>query len=97
MTTLSVRDALSFAKTALANSPTPRLDSEILLAFVIQQQRIFLITHPEYRLTASEESQFKEMLNQRSLGSPIAYLTGQREFWSLNSKTRNRIMRRSST
>ena len=56
------------------------------LLFVIEQPSSFLITDESYQLTDSELKQFYTGVTQMQQGTPLAYLTGQQEFWSLNFK-----------
>ncbi len=60
-----------------------RLDSELLLAHVLNRSRAWLYTWPEHRPTPAESEQFRQLVEQRQNGTPVAYLTGQCEFWSL--------------
>jgi len=63
---------------------SPRLDAEILLAEARGCQRIDLYT--AYDEPASDEIRiaFRELVRRRSEGTPVAYLVGRREFYSLN-------------
>jgi release factor glutamine methyltransferase len=70
-------------KHLLRVSDTPRLEAEILLAHVLQKPRSYLYTWPEIRLTTSQGQHFETLLTRRCHGEPIAYITGVREFWSL--------------
>jgi release factor glutamine methyltransferase len=77
--------ALDFAKQQLcAVTDVPQLEAEVLLAFVLNKSRSYLHAWPEKILEISQQNHFLELLNKRTQGEPIAYLTGQREFWSLN-------------
>lgn len=69
--------------TALLDSDSPRLDAEVLLAHALQQPRSHLLAWPEKRLTAAQLATFRQLLQRRCNGEPVAYLTGEREFWSL--------------
>ena len=64
-------------------SESPRLDVEVLLAWVLDKDRSFLYTWPEYELTQQQLVQFEVAFERRYAGEPIAYIVGQREFWSL--------------
>src|SRR5574337_299061 len=71
----------------LANaSSTPRLDAEILLAHVLQISRSQLFAHPEQRVADEQLRLFALLVVARHKGRPVAYLTGQRDFWSLSLK-----------
>lgn len=67
-----------------AVSDTARLDAEVLLAYVVQQNKTWLYTWPERELTDLQSEQLQSLLQRRLQGEPIAHLTGRREFWSLN-------------
>lgn len=60
-----------------------RLESDILLTHVLQQARTYLYTHPELFLNKDQYEQLIDLVKQRQTGIPIAYLVGQKEFWSL--------------
>ena len=65
---------------------SPRLDAELLLSHVLECHRLDLILKGEQQLSGDQLADFIELLRQRSLGCPVAYLTGEKEFWSLNLK-----------
>jgi release factor glutamine methyltransferase len=71
------------ARTLGAHSDSPRLDAEVLLAHVLGCSRTGLIVAAERALSARETTAFTHLLARRRTGTPIAYLTGMREFWSL--------------
>lgn len=66
----------------LIPSPTARLDAEILLAHLLGVNRASLASHPETKLHDTE-SAFFSLVARRGTGTPVAYLTGIREFWGL--------------
>ncbi|MCX7115469.1 MAG: peptide chain release factor N(5)-glutamine methyltransferase [Gammaproteobacteria bacterium] len=81
----TIRDSLRQALTQLRpHSDSAQLDAEILLCLAIKKLRLFLFSHPEYILSETQSQQFQALIQQRLQGIPIAYLTGQREFWSLS-------------
>jgi len=59
------------------------LDVDVLLTNVLKKNRTFLFAWPENELTENQEIRFNEFLVRRISGEPIAYIIGQREFWSL--------------
>lgn len=65
------------------NSPTARLDAEVLLAFILGKSRTFLHTHSEFTLSSFQWENYSRLISNRCEGTPIAYITGTREFWSL--------------
>jgi release factor glutamine methyltransferase len=66
-----------------ATSSTPRLDAEVLVMHACGLNRSRLVTHGRDALTDEQQRRLEKLLAQRRQGIPIAYLTGTREFWSL--------------
>ena len=62
---------------------TPRLDAELLLAFVLGCSRLDLYLKADQPLNQKERKAYRELVQQRADGCPIAYLIGEKEFWSL--------------
>lgn len=82
---VTIEQALRLAKTKLESSASDSiaLDAEILLGFALKKTRTYLYTWPEKTLTFAEQTHFLELLSLRHQGHPIAYLTGEREFFGL--------------
>lgn len=74
---------LKAAAARLTHSDSPRRDAEILLGFVTGRARTFLLAFDETRLTPQQQQQLEALLVRREQGEPVAYLVGEREFWSL--------------
>ncbi len=64
--------------------PSPRLNAELLIMFVLGRDRAHLYAHPERELTADEESRYAEVTAERMRGCPTQYITGHQEFWGLD-------------
>jgi release factor glutamine methyltransferase len=64
--------------------PSPRLNAELLLLFVLSRERAYLYAHPERELTPDEQSNFDEVVRERARGCPTQYITGHQEFWGLD-------------
>lgn len=60
------------------------LDAEILLSFVLNKPRTYLRAWSEQVLTPEIETEFNALITRRLQGEPIAYITGKKEFWSLD-------------
>ncbi|MGE5588668.1 MAG: peptide chain release factor N(5)-glutamine methyltransferase [Clostridia bacterium] len=82
---VTVRDALRGATERLAEAgiPTPRLDAEVLLAHVLGTRREHLYAHPERWLDAGECAAYRAAVERRLTRLPVAYITGRKEFMSL--------------
>lgn len=64
--------------------PSPRLNAELLLQFVLGRERAYLYAHPERELTPEEQVEYNEVIAQRARGCPTQYITGHQEFWGLD-------------
>ena len=64
--------------------PSPRLNAELLMMFVLGRERAYLYAHPERELDAEEQSQYEEVIRERARGCPTQYITGHQEFWGLD-------------
>ncbi|MDF7671524.1 peptide chain release factor N(5)-glutamine methyltransferase [Orbaceae bacterium ESL0721] len=80
---------LKHASLLLVNSDSPKRDAEILLCFVTQKTRTFLMAFCETALSIEELSNLDICLKRRMNGEPIAYITGEKEFWSLKFNVSN--------
>jgi len=74
----------AIATLAKANVPSPRLNAEILLMFVLACDRAYLHAHSDRELNAEESSRYDGALAQRSRGMPSQYITGHQEFWGMD-------------
>lgn len=79
----TIATMLIAAQQKFVGSDTPRRDAEVLLGFVLQQDRAYLYTWPERELVAGEQLLFLELVERRAHGEPVAYLCGYRDFWNL--------------
>ena len=73
--------ALAKAAEILAtNSPTARLDAEVLLAAALDIGRDRLLLDPP---AGPPPARFADMIARRLAGEPVAYITGRRDFWNI--------------
>lgn len=80
----SIKSALTWAREVLDKvGPDLAGDAEYLLSFVCQRNRAFIYTHPEYSLSSKDCQTFQKLIQRRALGEPVAYLLGEKAFWSL--------------
>ena len=82
---MNTNQALNWGQQELPASCTssPNLDAEILLAHSLQQTRTFVLGHGKTELTPEQESTYRNLIKQRRQHWPLAYLTGQQEFYDL--------------
>lgn len=84
MSTISLALARAAALLEATASGQAQLEAAVLLAHALGKPRSHLYAWPEAELDADREARFLDLVQQRVVGHPIAYLTGRREFWSLN-------------
>jgi release factor glutamine methyltransferase len=77
----TVRSLLA-SHNALA-SDDARRDAEILLGHALDKSRAWLYAHGDDEISDAAAETFRSLLKQRTAGTPVAYLIGHREFWTL--------------
>jgi release factor glutamine methyltransferase len=75
---------LQQALKCLQNNDMPRLEAELLMSHVLKKNRSYLLAYPEHPLNTDQAEAFTALVARRVAGEPIAYLLGEREFWSLS-------------
>jgi len=79
-----IDEALAKATARLGNfSESPRLDAELLLTQALDVPRSYLFTYPEDTLDEAASERFFSAVSRREEGEPLAYIHGEKEFWSL--------------
>ena len=82
--TVTVEQARSAGSSQLHSiSETARLDTDIILSEAISMHRRMLSMMPDNILSSDQQKKFESLLARRMSGEPIAYITGLKEFWSL--------------
>ncbi len=79
----TVEHALALGRRQLANHADAYKEALLLLQHVSGKNKEHLIAHPELNLSDEHWHQFRQYLQRRNRGEPIAYITGLKEFWSL--------------
>ena len=59
----------------------PKLDSEILLSNSIKRDKKYIILNPKELLNLEQAKIFKNLIERRKKGEPIAYLINKKDFW----------------
>jgi release factor glutamine methyltransferase len=83
---VQLKQALTSAITRLSwdQVPSPRLNAELLLMFILGVDRAYLFAHPERALNAEEQARYESALSERVRGVPSQYITGHQEFWGMD-------------
>ena len=74
--TVTVREAVDAVRRRIA-----RLDARLLVQHIVGIGHAQFLAHPERRLSHDEANAFMALVNRRANGEPLAYLTGEREFF----------------
>ena len=61
--------------------PNPLLDAEILMSKTINKNRNYILLNSSDPVNKNDLNTFYKLIEQRSLGNPVAYLTKKRMFW----------------
>ncbi len=80
---ITPRGLLAAAADNLGGDESAR-EVELLLGHALGRDRAWLYAHADDALDAADGERFHALLTRRAAGEPIAYLTGRREFWSLD-------------
>lgn len=68
----------------LSGSPSPSLDVEVLMQWILKKDRSYILFHRDEKLSEEQESQLKKSISLRKTGLPIAYITGHKEFYGID-------------
>ena len=80
----TVAELLSQRQQLVACSDSPALDIAMLLCHCLQKPSSYLRAWPEAEVPEPARQQFQSLLERRITGEPVAYLIGERGFWSLD-------------
>ena len=84
MENTTIAHLIAYGQEQLAScSDSAKLDAQILLCFVLDKERSYLLTWPEKEVTPKAKQDYLALLKRRVIGEPIAYIVGVQEFWSL--------------
>ncbi len=80
----TVRELIDLSSDYLSkhDCQTPRLDAEILLAYVLNTQRLNLYMNLDYPLEQDQLREYRRLIGLRGQRIPVAYLIGRKEFYT---------------
>ena len=84
LTTDTIKSVLTSAKKQLNAIESANTDCEVLLSSLLQCTREHLYSYPEQELSPDLVCDFNSLTRKRSKKYPVSYLTGIKEFWSIN-------------
>ena len=62
--------------------PNSELDSEILMAEIVKKDRNYILLNSDYQINKDDLNKFYKLIEKRSQGKPVAYLTKKKFFWN---------------
>lgn len=80
----TIHGQLNFALKRLHGIESARLDAELLLCLAINTERTTVYSRPDQEIPQQQIDTFHTLVSKRSEGYPMAYITGNKEFWSIN-------------
>ena len=81
---MTIQEAKINGKRELVSSPTPELDTAVLLQHITGFDKTHLLLNRDFCLTAEQKAEFLAAIERRKTGFPIAYITGHKEFFGLD-------------
>ncbi|QCI15864.1 peptide chain release factor N(5)-glutamine methyltransferase [Buchnera aphidicola] len=81
---MNIKNWLKKTIQILSYVDNPRYEAELLLSYILQRNRSFIITTDYVELTKKQYKYLNHIVYRRSLGEPIAYIIKEKEFWSLS-------------
>ncbi len=76
---LAIKEGSKILKSKFISNPL--LDAEILMAKIINKDRNYILINSSNHINKNDLNNFYKLIEQRSLGSPVAYLTKKKSFW----------------
>ena len=89
---MKIFEIIKLACEKLSEVETPRLDAEILLAYVLNCRRLNLYTDSDRILTQEEITRYMKLIERRAEKIPVAYLIGVKEFFGLNFAVNENVL-----
>lgn len=80
-------DAATLATTLVLDASTARIEIQALLQHVLGVNRAYLLAHADEALGDAAYAAYRQLLERRLAGEPLAYILGEREFFGLTFKT----------
>ena len=74
------------------NIQTAKIDSEVILANILNTNRINLITKQDFTLNKEQEDLYSKLVERRKHKEPVAYILNKKEFWNENYFVDKRVL-----
>ncbi|MAG28948.1 protein-(glutamine-N5) methyltransferase, release factor-specific [bacterium] len=81
---MTIKELLNNSLPKLSHLKSSHLDLEVLLSYVIDKPREYVLSHPNEDISDDKVKQFNDLVERRAQHEPIAYLTLRKEFYGRN-------------
>lgn len=91
---MTVTEAYNWGCTELTapDNPSPALDAEVLLCSVLKLDKENFVSHRNSLLEPAQLAAYQDLVAARKGGMPVAYLTGEKEFYNLKFKVNKHVL-----
>ncbi len=91
---MTIQQALLSARQKLkeVKNTSPHLEAEVLLSFVLNKSKSYLLTNQQKKLSPEQQKKFLNLINRRRHDIPMAYLTGRKEFYGLDFSINDNVL-----
>ncbi len=84
---ININKAIKLAETELitvgTDKNTANIEASVLLSYILVKPKSYLLTWPEQEISTGQFAMYNTLIEKRKAGEPIAYIIGQKEFFSL--------------
>lgn len=87
-----ISQARKFALSELKFSPSPILDADVILKWILKCDQTFILFHSETELSEQQKNIFCSSIEKRKTGLPVAYITGIKEFFGYDFEVDKNVL-----
>lgn len=89
---MTISQARKFALSELKFSPSPILDADVILKWILKCDQSFILFHSETELSEQQKNIFCSSIEKRKTGLPVAYITGIKEFFGYDFEVDKNVL-----
>ena len=89
---MTISQARKFALSELKFSPSPILDADVILKWILKCDQTFILFHSETELCELQKNIFCSSIEKRKTGLPVAYITGIKEFFGYDFEVDKNVL-----
>lgn len=89
---MTISQARKFALSELKFSPSPILDADVILKWILKCDQTFILFHSETELSEPQKNFFCSSIEKRKTGLPVAYITGIKEFFGYDFEVDKNVL-----